>query len=60
MITLLPITTPSYDPLKNPNQINIYIDIDNRTAKKLHMESPGFYDVTSLSSRSFLRKDVSL
>lgn len=54
MIKLLPITALHYDPPTNPNELDVYIEIDNETAKEL--SSPGcdgltFNDVTSLSSR---------
>ena len=54
MIKLLPITALHYDPPTNPNELDVYIEIDNETAKEL--SSPGcdgltFDDVTSLSSR---------
>lgn len=54
MIKLLPITALHYDPPTNPNELDVYIEIDDETAKKL--SSPGcdgliFDDVTSLSSR---------
>lgn len=53
MIKLLPITALHYDPPTNPNELDVYIEIDDETAKKL--SSPGcdgltFNDVTSLSS----------
>lgn len=54
MIKLLPITTLHYDPPTNPDELDVYIEMDDETAKKL--SSPGcdgltFNDVTSLSSR---------
>lgn len=54
MIKLLPITALHYDPPTNPNELDVYIEIDDETAKKL--SSPGcdglnFDDVTGLSSR---------
>ena len=54
MIKLLPITALHYDPPTNPDELDIYIEMDNETAKKL--SSPGcdgltFDDVTGLSSR---------
>ena len=54
MIKLLPITALHYDPPTKPNELDVYIEIDDETAKKL--SSPGcnglnFDDVTSLSSR---------
>lgn len=54
MIKLLPITTRHYSSPTNPNQLDVYIDMTNKTAKKL--SSPGcdnltFNDITSLSSR---------
>lgn len=54
MIKLLPITALNYDLPTNPDELDVYIDIDDETAKKL--ASPGcdeltFNDMTSLSSR---------
>lgn len=54
MIKLLPITALHYDPPTNPNELDVYIDIDDETAKEL--ASPGcdglnFDDVTGLSRR---------
>ena len=54
MIKLLPITALHYDPPTNPDELDVYIEMNDETAKKL--SSPGcdglnFDDVTSLSSR---------
>lgn len=54
MIKLLPITALHYDPPTNPDELNVYIEMNDETAKKL--SSPGcdgltFDDVTGLSSR---------
>ena len=54
MIKLLPITSLHYDPPTNPNELDVYIEMDDETTKKL--SSPGcngltFDDVTGLSSR---------
>lgn len=54
MIKLLPITALHYDPPTNPDKLDVYIEMNDETAKKL--SSPGcdglnFDDVTSLSSR---------
>ena len=54
MIKLLPITARHYSLPTDPNELDAYIDMDNKTEKKL--ASPGcngldFNDVTSLSSR---------
>lgn len=54
MIKLLPITALHYDPPTNPDELDVYIEMDDETEKKL--SSPGcdgltFDDVTSLSSR---------
>ena len=54
MIKLLPITALHYDPPTNPDELDVYIEMNDETAKKL--SSPGcdgltFNDVTSLSSR---------
>ena len=35
MIKLLPITALHYDPPTNPDKLDIYIEIDNETAKNL-------------------------
>ena len=53
MIKLLPITALHYNPPTNPNELDVYIEMDDETAKKL--SSPGcdglnFDDVTGLSS----------
>lgn len=54
MIKLLPIAALHYDPPTNPDELDVYIEMNDETAKKL--SSPGcdglnFDDVTSLSSR---------
>lgn len=54
MIKLLPITALHYDPPINPNELDVYIEINDETAKEL--SSPGcdgltFDDMTGLSSR---------
>lgn len=54
MIKLLPITALNYDLPTDPNELDVYINIDDETAKKL--ASPGcdgltFDDMTGLSSR---------
>lgn len=54
MIKLLPITALNYELPTDPDELDVYIDIDDETAKKL--SSPGcdeltFDDVTGLSSR---------
>ena len=54
MIHLLPITALNYDLPTDPDELDVYIDIDDETAKKL--TSPGcdgltFDDMTGLSSR---------
>lgn len=54
MIKLLPITALNYDLPTDPNELDVYINIDDKTAKKL--ASPGcdgltFDDMTGLSSR---------
>lgn len=54
MIKLLPITILHYDPPTNPNELDIYIEIDDETAKELsspECDGLNFDDVTSLSSR---------
>lgn len=54
MIKLLPITALNYELPTDPDELDVYIDIDDKTAKEL--SSPGcdgltFDDVTGLSSR---------
>lgn len=39
MIKLLPITALHYDPPTNPNELDVYIEMDDETTKKL--SSPG-------------------
>lgn len=54
MIKLLPITALNYELPTDPDELDVYIEIDDETAKKL--ASPGcdeltFDDMTGLSSR---------
>lgn len=54
MIHLLPRTARHYDPPREPHQVDVYIEIDDETAKKLatpRCDELTFDDMTGLSSR---------
>ena len=51
MIQLLPRTARHYDPPREPNQVDVYIDIDDETVKQSLTDIESFEGLTSLSSR---------
>lgn len=51
MIQLLPITALNYDLPTNPNQVDVYIDVDDETVKQSLTDIESFEGLTSLSSR---------
>lgn len=51
MIQLLPRTARHYDPPREPNQVDVYIDVDDKTIKQSLTDIESFEGLTSLSSR---------
>lgn len=51
MIHLLPRTARHYDPPRKPNQVDVYVDVDDETAKQSLTDIESFEGLTSLSSR---------
>ena len=51
MIHLLPRTARHYDPPREPNQVDVYIDVDDETVKQSLTDIESFEGLTSLSNR---------
>lgn len=51
MIKLLPRTARHYDPPREPNQVDVYIDVDDETVKQSLTDIESFEGLTSLSNR---------